>query len=113
MPKKKLVWNVYEFAFGESKPCTVNVFDHFRFGKGLYKLKRKKLTNRDEFDKELQSLLMYSFWSKCEYELVLLPWPCGTDDKGHKIDVYNQIMINFGRFSDYVWENQKSIAKVV
>ena len=74
-------------------------------------MKKKKL-ERKEFEKELRSIIRYSFWSKCEYELQLFPWPDSERDKGHKIDVYNQIEINWDRFADYVWENQKLIKKV-
>lgn len=44
---------------------------------------------------------MYYFWSKCEYEIILSPWAGQADDI--KIDIYNQIMMNFDRFVDYCW----------
>ena len=44
---------------------------------------------------------MYYFWSKCEYEIILSPWTGRADDI--KIDIYDQIMMNFDRFVGYVW----------
>lgn len=44
---------------------------------------------------------MYYMWSKCEYEIILSPWTGRADDI--KIDVYDQIMMNFDKFVDYVW----------
>lgn len=44
---------------------------------------------------------MYYFWSKCEYEIILSPWTGRADDI--KIDVYDQIMMNFDSFVDYCW----------
>lgn len=114
--KDSLVWNVWEYpmSWAGSEPLVpkaVNIFDHYRFSLDLYNLKKKKL-ERKEFEKELLSIIRYSFWAKCEYELQLFPWPDSERDNGHKIDVYNQIEINWDRFADYVWENQKLIKKV-
>lgn len=44
---------------------------------------------------------MYYMWSKCEYEIILSPWTGRADDI--KIDVYDQIMMNWNSFVDYVW----------
>ena len=44
---------------------------------------------------------MYYMWSKCEYEIILSPLTGRADDI--KIDVYDQIMMNFDRFVDYCW----------
>ena len=40
-------------------------------------------------------------WSKCEYEIILSPWTGRADDI--KIDIYDQIMMNWNSFVDYVW----------
>lgn len=55
----------------------------------------------DEFADGLKKYLMYYMWSKCEYEIILSPWTGRADDI--KIDVYDQIMMNFERFVDYCW----------
>jgi len=49
----------------------------------------------------LKRYLMYYMWSKCEYEIILSPWTGRADDI--KIDVYDQIMMNFNSFVDYCW----------
>ena len=114
--KKKLEWNVWEYPTAWSGnepylPQTVNIFDHYRFSLDLYNIKKKKL-ERKEFEEELKRALKYSFWSKCEYELQLFPWPSSKNDEGYKIDIWTQIEANWNRFADYVWENQKLIPKV-
>ena len=114
--KKKLEWNVWEYPTIWSGtepylPGVVNIFDHYKFSLDLYNIKKKKL-QRKEFEEELKRALKYSFWAKCEYELQLLPWPNSENDKGYKIDIWNQIEANWNRFADYVWENQKLIPRV-
>ena len=114
--RKKLEWFVWEYPHAWSgdepyNPHTVNVFDHYKFSLELYRLKKKKLERKD-FEEELGRILRYRFWCKCEYELLLFPWPDRDKDEGFKIDVYGQIVSNWQRFADYVWDNQKLIPKV-
>ena len=46
-----------------------------------------------EFVRRLASIFMYSFWSKCEYEMIITPW-VGGDNVEEKIDVWDQIYPN-------------------
>ena len=55
---------------------------------------KKKVNSYEEFSKELRSEMMYRFWSKCEWEVVLkrengrlymLPWPPHENDVGEDI----------------------------
>lgn len=45
--------------------------------------------------------MKYYFWSKCEWEIIICPWVGKADDI--KIDVYDQLMLNWDKFVDYVW----------
>ena len=120
MAKKELVWNVLNGPCSWSldtpfKPEVFNVFSSYSFQRNLYQLKndiKKKKLSRKDFDEELDKILRYTFWSRCEYEMILDSWPPHKNDKGYKIDVYEQVRLNFDKFSDYVWNNQKLIRKV-
>ena len=50
--------------------------------------------NFDEFKKFVKDESMYQFWSRCEYEILLVDWPCKKISE--KWDIYKQIM---GAFS--------------
>lgn len=50
---------------------------------------------------------MYYFWSKSQYEVLILPWVGKADDI--KIDIYDQVMMNWDKFSEYVWTNKEKI----
>ena len=56
---------------------------------------------------------MYYYWSKCEWEIILSAWPSRKDFNEEKIDVFDQINLNWDRFADYVWENRKDIKKEI
>jgi hypothetical protein len=93
-------WYVYYHDFNAQKIIKWNIFNHSSFRE-----EAKNLLNdnsvKTEFSEKLRKSLMYYFWSKCEYEIILSPWTGRADDI--KIDVYDQIMMNFNSFVDYCW----------
>ena len=57
----------------------------------------------DEFKNFVKSESQYQFWSRCEYEIILIDWPC---QKNHeKWDVYKQIMMNLDIVTNVFMEN--------
>lgn len=128
----KLHYYVYIENFNKKCIEKYNVLsDHFV---KLLKAKTNNIKDREEFAKEVKSVLMYNFWSKCEWEVVITDWPTHitveelnrlqkeldghTAAYGHppyalsvglrvaeKIDVYDQIMLNWDIFINYLWEN--------
>ena len=77
-----------------------NIFQSHNFLYGVMKALEK--TNYNEFRNEINNWLMYSFWSKCEYEIV-----CGglfVEQPEHleKIDVYYQVKNNVDVLSRYI-----------
>lgn len=97
-------WYVYYHDSNAQKNIKWNVFNHGSFTEKVKKLLKDNLS-RDEFEDGLKKYLIYYMWSKCEYEIILSPWTGRADDI--KIDIYDQIMMNFGRFVDYVWQFTK------
>ena len=61
----------------------------------------KEKIDKDDFSEKLKREMMYYFWSRCEYEIILSPWTGRADNI--KIDIYDQIMMNFDGFVDYCW----------
>ena len=76
------------------------MFNHGSFKNEVDMILKEKLS-KEVFTEKLRREVMYYFWSKCEYEIILSPWTGRADDI--KIDIYDQIMMNFDRFVDYVW----------
>lgn len=134
---KELVWNVYRYNMNTKKIEPWNVFGHWKFLQDLYKLKVKYLKKDDfrfeEFVEEVKKDLMYYYWSKCEWEVVITEVAPHISEKElerimtekdlfykrqvnlnveEKIDVYDQVMVNWESFKEYLFNNYKLIKKV-
>lgn len=129
----KLEWNVY--VKEQEAICVRNVFDlSSRFNDSLDKLRKEyfksHLGDFEWFSKELKSIAMYSYWGKCEYEIGLTSWPSYVTREAvknvedtlsgnialfpkiyEKIDVYNQLKLNWNQFAKYVFDNIKKARK--
>ena len=113
-----------------------NIFDHGRFFEDIKK-DLKKYDTKEEFAERLRGHLFYYYGSKCEWEVVITSWvPYITmseldrlnaeceetlkkynrepyrlyvnPDVGKKIDVYEQVRLNWDLFVDYVWSHKRS-----
>ena len=99
-------WNVYTSNINHSDIEKHNVFDHYRLLEDCKKNYRKNKNDREAFLERLRRDLMYYYWSKCEWEIVIDHWPHRDWHRGDKVDVYDQVMLNWDRFCDYVWANK-------
>ena len=137
--KSKLVWNIFVEESGNIVP--VNIFEYnWKFLKdGLLVAKKKYKDNFEEFADHIRSWLQHEYWSRSEYETIITSWPPYIENEeldrlnkeradrlekygnfyresvsltvGYKIDVYTQIMMNWDRFIEYVWNNKHLITE--
>ena len=130
-----MTWNVYVRDSNCREIKVFNIFNHSSFRESVHKLKKKKFP-KEVFAEMLKRELMYYFWSKYEYEVVVTSFPPYIDKKeldrlnseyeeyntkwGHyplridvrpeigiKIDIYNQVLLNWDVFVDYVWRTNE------
>lgn len=116
-----LEWYVYMTPLSgrvDQKPRAFNVFTNGSFMADLKKAARKyRDREREQFEEQLRRELMYYFWCKCEWEIVLTRWPpFDTSDErfnrsSEKVDVYSQVMLNWDRFREYVWANRAELRR--
>ena len=104
-----LKWNVIYGDFNSREIETYNIFRHYSFTHDCAKAARKYKDNREAFAEEIRVCLMYYFWSKCEWEVIVQHWPNGERFHDKKIDVYQQVMMNWDIFIDYLWEHRKEL----
>lgn len=97
-------WYVYYDDFNAGKIIKWNIFKHYSFRQDVEKLLKKKLS-KDEFTEELRRTLLYYTRFKCEYEVLFVKEQIG--DGSLKVDIYDQVMMNWDRFVDYVWSFKK------
>lgn len=121
--ESKLEWNVFYYDINRNKITTYNIFRHGIFNKYIEKAFEISKT-KEEFAKILRRELMYYFWSKAEWELVieldednhifLIPW-CGCRNPEEiKIDVTNDTSFDWSDFAKKQIERQiyKNEAKI-
>ena len=132
-----LEWNVFVSDFNTDKIEVYNVFDHHSFMEDLIKIKKKCKDDFNVFANEVKCSLAYYYWSKCEWEVVITSFPPYINEKeflrlnternehiekygrfirtdvdletNKKIDVYEQVMMNWDNFITYLWNNRKLI----
>ena len=103
-----LEWNVIKYNINDKKLVKFNIFDHSRFYEDLKKLLEQH-KEKDQFAEELKKDLMYYFWCKAEYEVLISGLFSKNPNETEKIDIYDQIALNYDRFVNYIWDNKKEV----
>lgn len=95
-------WNVWMWNFAHDK---LEVYDVMpRFIDEFKSLKKKNIPDTiGKLSDWLNSEATYMFWSKCEYEMIIHGWPVRKNDE--KIDIYEQLQLNWDVFVDYFYAN--------
>lgn len=101
-----LEWNVYVSNFNGKRIETDNVFEHGGFIKDCQEAYKKYKDDKDAFLEKVRRSLMYYYWSKTEWEIIISHWPPRENAQDMKIDVFDQVMLNWPIFSEYVWNNR-------
>lgn len=57
----------------------------------------------EDLKKLVEASSRYRFWSRCEYEIILVDWPGQT--KAEKWDIYRQIMMNLDLITEILLQN--------
>ena len=82
-------------------------YDVMRYLVDCYKEAKKKRgkapTTFDEFKVFVEGHSLYRYWARCEYEVILMDWPCSQTYK--KIDVHWQLMMNLDIVTKILMEN--------
>lgn len=97
-------FNVIIYDFNHKKFVPYNIIPYFvQAYEELKEKKHRKLPKTfEEFKEFVRTEGMYQFWSRCEYEIILVDWPGQKVEK--KIDVWNQIEMNWDLVTKLVME---------
>ena len=102
---QELVWNVYHYSQTTRKIEVWNIFYSLRFGERIERLIKKKL-EKEAFAEKVKGELMYCFLTKYEDEITVCKYPRPeTDADDLRVDVFDQVMLNFDAFIDYLYAN--------
>ena len=83
---QELVWNVYHYSHTTKQIEVWNIF------------------HKETFAEKVKGELMYCFLTKYEYEITVCKYPRSeTAAEDLRVDVYDQVMLNFDAFIDYLY----------
>ena len=88
----------HEINLEASMSKTQKEFDEYKNALEYWKIPK----TFDEFKEFVKKESQYQFWSRCEYEIILVDWPCQKTEE--KWDVYDQIMMNLDIITQIVME---------
>ena len=112
MIKLPVEWNVYYYNYNSRKVETHNVFNHWRFIEYSAKAIKKYKDDKKSLEEQIRRELMYYYWSKYEWEVIVAPFTSNPkEEEEKKLDVYEQVMLNWNIFFEYFWEHRKEILK--
>ena len=97
--KEPMTWNIYYYNMSQKKLWISNIFLHSCFAEEV-KYTLNRFDDKKQFAEKLRASLFYYFKSRAEWEVLIKSW-LGDDEI--KIDVYDQVVVNWDRFIDYVW----------
>lgn len=105
--KSSLVWNVYTHDVNTGALKIYNIFENENFLNSILKEAAEPysllIPDYNRFKECVEKKLKYYFCKRCERELIVSPWPPCETNKGEKIDVYDQVMLNFDQFYNYLY----------
>lgn len=102
-------WYVYYDNVNQKEITKFNIFDHGGFLQDFLKITSSAHT-KEYFAELIRKSLMYYFWSRSEYEVLVYPWPAHSLQGPHlKVDVFGQILMNWQAFVDYTWEHRNEV----
>ena len=101
---RDMTWYVYVKNFNGKRIEKFNIFNHAGFMNDVKDIYKKYKNDFNKFEEEIQMSLRYCYWAKCEWEIILQSWPQCDDFHEEKIDVYDQVSLNWDVFIKYVWD---------
>ena len=99
----KLHWNVLAEDYYSREIVSYNIFSHTSFANSV-KNALKRAKDEKELLEMVHSELRYFFWAKCEHEVYVDGLFDKDGSEKRKIDVYEQVMLNWDQFSRYLIE---------
>lgn len=104
--KTGLKWFVFVEDINKKRIKVYNIFEHKDFMEDCddaWENYKNKHHNFAKFYEDIDSILMYYFWCKCEWEIIISNFPPSDSFKNKKVDVYQQVKINWDKFIDYLF----------
>ena len=118
---KPLTWKVKNYLINKNE---IWDYDVLEYREDQIKKLKKKCPTKEEFAEKMQREMMWQYWSRCEYEVIievdddnhvwLSPWVGCRNPKSVKIDVADDESFDWHNFAEYhigkqVYKNKAKI----
>lgn len=129
---KNLTWNVFIEDCNKKRIVVYNILNRVIVEEIINRT--LGINDKDKFAEEVKSVMMYYYWARSEWEIVITDWPPHITNEelnklnleqeqhyqqsgsyaysnifspavGKKVDVYDQVNLNWNVFIDYLWNN--------
>ena len=107
-----LIWNVFCKSGNRERIETYNIFHHGYFLEDCVKAAKEHRDDFTKFANDVESSLLYYFWGKCEWEIILSGWPPSDQFHNEKIDVFDQIRMNWQVFIRWLWDHREELLRI-
>ena len=107
-----LQWFVFRYNFNNKKLEVFNVFDNSMFSDDIKKLMYDFIMNnisKNEFVDNVDRKVLYYFGFNVEYEIIISPTV--GNNYYERIDIRNQIHLNWNKFINYLFDVCSSFLK--
>lgn len=103
---KPLTWKVKNYLINENK---IWDYDVLKYREDQIKKFKKKCATKEEFAEAMRREMMWQYWSRCEYEVIieiddnriwLSPWVGCVDPESVKIDVTDDESFDWHGFAE-------------
>lgn len=92
------MYNVFRYNMNSKEIEHFNVFDHSSFYEACKEAFDKYKKSYSEFSEAVRKNAFYYFAFKAEYEVLIKAWCGGTGEEEIKIDIYQQLQMNWKSF---------------
>ena len=97
------MYNVFRYNMNSKEIEHFNIFDHYGFYNACKEAFNKYKDEPEEFSEAIRKNAFYYFAFKAEYEVLIKAWCGGTGDEEIKIDIYQQLRMNWDSFIPFVY----------
>ena len=108
-------WYVVNYDFNKGVAKEYDIFSNIKFLQGLQRINEEIdiVNDFETFKVELDSVLRYCFWSKCEYEIYVKDAFHNEPTEITKVDVYDQVKPNLEILANYIASNKDEIPSLI
>lgn len=104
-------WYVFRESRNSSQIINYNIFQHCKFVMECAQDIKKYKNDYFTLELRIKHKLQYYFWSKCEMEVIISDLS-STGRVERKVDIFEQVCLNWDVFYEYFWEHRNEIRKL-